>query len=53
MNTLEDRRTIAQAGFIFEVFTGSISSPILLENLNIRVRRRATRNLSLLREYRF
>ena len=44
MNTLEDRRKINQIIFIVSLIFGKISSPSLLNELNIRIPQRITRD---------
>lgn len=48
MNTLNDRRVIAQISFIFQLITGKINSPILFDKINYRVIQRDLRNQELL-----
>lgn len=50
MNTLEDRRLIYHTIFIISLIHGKISSPLLLNELKIRVPQRFTRNYLLLDE---
>lgn len=49
MNTLEDRRSIAQINFIQSLFNSNIYCPPLLSKLNIIVPSRRTRQYTLLR----
>lgn len=47
MNTLEERREIAQVAFIQSILNGAISSPFLLSKINWIVPQRLTRNSKL------
>lgn len=48
MNTLHDRRIIAQISFIFQLITGGIKSESLHDKINFRVHQRTLRSQELL-----